>query len=64
MGLLHETKNFYKKGMMATCSAENSEEQKGCEFYEEASTRDRCMYLKFDEYCDCLKAQIDSEREK
>jgi len=64
MGILHENKNLCKKGMMSICSADNREEQEGCEFYEKSSIKDKCMYFVFDEYCDCLKAQIDSEKEK
>jgi len=51
--------NFCIAGIMSTCRAENTKEQKKCKFYEKASYENRCMYFIFDEYCDCLKAQDD-----
>jgi len=60
MGILHEEKSFCKKGTMSVCVAENWSEQKTCKYYEPATQANRCMYWIFDEYCDCLKAQIDN----
>ena len=55
--------NFCHVNLMSICKAKDCEERKGCEFYEKSSLRDDCMYFIFDEYCDCLKAQIDSRGE-
>ncbi len=52
--------SFCKKGMMSVCMAAGDTEQNGCEFYERSSLKNKCMYFIFDEYCDCLKAQIDA----
>lgn len=47
---------------MSTCEKEpNWEHQKECHFSERSSAGDFCMYCRFSEYCDCLKAQIDSK---
>lgn len=62
-GLLYEKKNFCHVNLMAVCTAKDSEEAKGCEFHELSSVINKCMYLKFNEYCDCLKAQIKSRGE-
>ena len=40
--------------MMSVCKAPEPEK---CKYYEKATYIDRCMYLLFDEYCGCLKAQ-------
>jgi len=61
MSLLCESKNLCKKGLMSVCSGENASEQKKCTYYEKATQETRCMFLKFDEYCDCLKAQMDAK---
>ena len=45
MGLLHENKNFCKKGMMSTCTAKDKEEQKSCTFYEKARFLDNVCTL-------------------
>lgn len=52
--------SFCKSGMMSVCMAASDTEQNGCEFYEKSRLRNKCMYFIFDEYCDCLKAQIDA----
>jgi len=63
MTLVSETMNFCKKGLMSVCTAKDKLEQEKCEFWESATrARGRCMYFIFDEYCDCLKAQIDTEK--
>ena len=44
-------------GMMHVCDeCDNPTNQEKCHFYEKATKANRCMYLKFDEFCDCLKA--------
>jgi len=44
-------------GLMHVCAeCENLINQEKCHFYEKATNANRCMYLKFDEFCDCLKA--------
>lgn len=51
-------KNYCKKERMSICTAEDPAQQEKCSFFEKSSYEQRCMYLIFDEYCDCLKAQI------
>lgn len=63
MGLLHEKKNFCKTNLMAVCTAKDNKEREGCEFYGKSSIKNKCMYFIFDEYCDCLKAQMKSKGE-
>ena len=46
---------------MSICTAEDPRQQERCRFFEKSSHEQRCMYLIFDEYCDCLKAQMKSE---
>jgi hypothetical protein len=53
-------KNYCKKEKMSICTAEDSTQQEKCSFFEKSSHEKRCMYLIFDEYCDCLKAQLHS----
>jgi hypothetical protein len=36
-------------------------EQKKCRHYDKARFLERCMYLRFDKYCDSLKAQNDRD---
>lgn len=44
------------KGMMYGCAKkEDPAEQKKCSYHEESKYHP-CMYLKFDEFCDCLDA--------
>ena len=58
-----EGQNLCKKGLMSVCSGENASEQEKCTYYEKATQENRCRFLKFDEYCDCLKAQMNGERQ-
>jgi len=51
-------KNYCKKERMSICTAKDSAQQEKCSFFEKSSYEQRCMYLIFDEYCDCLKAQM------
>jgi hypothetical protein len=55
------TVNFCKQEEMSICTADSRNQQAGCCFYEKSRFAERCMYYIFDEYCDCLKAQINSE---
>jgi len=48
----------YKDSMSYCVKMEESEEQQKCSYYEKASYFNRCMYLKYDEYCDCLNARL------
>ncbi len=57
-----DLKNYCHVNLMAVCTAKDSKEREGCDFYEKSSIRIKCMYLKFDEYCDCLKAQVDARK--
>jgi hypothetical protein len=52
--------NFCKSGQMSTCTAANQKEQTDCSFYEKSRHAERCMYFCFDEYCDCLGAQLNA----
>lgn len=47
-----------KEGMSVCAKKEELKEQEKCSYYEKASRFNRCMFLKFDEYCDCLDAQL------
>jgi hypothetical protein len=53
--------NYCKKEKMSICSAEDSKQQEKCSFFEKSSYEHRCMYFIFDEYCDCLAAQIQTK---
>ena len=61
MVMSHLEVNFCKQEEMSICTADNKNKQAGCSFYEKSRFAERCMYYIFDEYCDCLKAQINSE---
>jgi len=52
--------SFCKREMMSVCTAASDTEQNRCVFYKKSSLKNKCMYFIFDEYCDCLKAQIDA----
>lgn len=52
--------NFCKKDRMSICTAKDCRQQEKCSFFKKASHEQRCMYLIFDAYCDCLKAQAQS----
>jgi hypothetical protein len=54
--------NYCKKDKMSICTAEDSKQQERCSFFEKSSYEHRCMYFIFDEYCDCLNAQIQNNR--
>ena len=43
---------------MSVCTAEDAKQQKKCSFFVKSSYEHRCMHFIFDEYCDCLKAQM------
>lgn len=43
---------------MSTCTERrSSEKQRTCDFYIKATNEHRCMFLVFNEFCQCLKAQ-------
>jgi len=52
--------NFCKSEQISFCTAVGQREQSGCSFFEKSRSAERCMYFIFDEYCDCLKAQLNS----
>jgi hypothetical protein len=52
--------NLCRSEHISVCAAANQAEQKGCSFYERARSAERCMYFIFEEYCDCLKAQLNA----
>ena len=45
---------------MSICTADCQKQQTDCSFYEKSQHANRCMYFIFDEYCDSLKAQMNS----
>ena len=47
---------------MSVCTAENQKQQVACSYYEKSSFAERCMYFIFEEYCDCLTAQLNAQR--
>ena len=53
--------NYCKKGKMSICTAEDIKQQEKCRYFVKSSYEYRCMYFIFDEYCDCLKAQMQSK---
>ena len=60
--MLNERLCFCKRDIMSICTAATESEQKNCKFYKKSSFTDRCMYFMFDEYCDCLDAQIATQQ--
>jgi hypothetical protein len=52
--------NFCKSEHISSCTAADKKEQSDCSFYERSRSAERCMYFIFDEYCDCLRAQINA----
>ena len=53
--------NFCQKDTISVCTAKEGE-QEWCEFFKKSRFKNKCMYFIFDEYCDCLKAQMDNEK--
>ena len=53
--------SFCEKKMMSMCTADSDTRQKECCYYEKSCRTDKCMYFVFDEYCDCLKAQMNEQ---
>jgi hypothetical protein len=58
----HLTVNFCKQEQMSICTAETQKKQAGCSYYEKSQCAERCMYFIFDEYCDSLTAQMNSQQ--
>ena len=54
----HTEINLCKQQDMSICTADSRLQQENCNFYEKSINANRCMYYVFDEYCDCLKAQL------
>ena len=59
----HLAVNFCKQEQMSICTADTQKKQAGCSYYEKSQFAERCMYFIFDEYCDCLTAQINAKQE-
>lgn len=52
--------NHCKYNGLSYCDVENSpKDQTKCRHYKKSTYFPRCMFLVFDEYCDCLSAQKD-----
>jgi len=51
-----------RRDFMSICTATSESQQKNCIFYEKSTISDRCMHFMFDEYCDCLEAQIATQQ--
>lgn len=48
------------RGSISVCEqCDSPKNQQRCKYYEKATRFNQCMYLKFGEYCDNLKAQTD-----
>ena len=54
--------SYCKSELMSICTACSNEQQKLCLFYQKASLADRCMYRVFNEYCDCIDAQKQAQK--
>ena len=54
---------FCKRETISVCTACGVAEQKKCRYYQKSSYSDKCMYLIFDKYCDCLEAQMNTEKQ-
>ena len=52
--------NYCRPEQISTCTAAGPKEQVGCSFYEKSGHVERCMYFIFNEYCDCLQAQLNA----
>ena len=50
--------NFCKSEIMSVCTAESNKEQQGCIFFDKSKNASRCMHFVFNEFCDCLNAQL------
>ena len=50
--------NFCKSEMMSVCRADSKKQQQDCIFYEKSNSESRCMYFVFNEFCDCINAQL------
>jgi hypothetical protein len=53
-----EKLSFCKRDMMSICTAAGEGEQRKCKFYKKSSFTDKCMHFMFDEFCDCVEAQV------
>ena len=60
IAMAHPGNNFCRQEEMSVCTADCQKQQTNCSFYEKSQHADRCMYYIFDEFCDSLKAQINS----
>ena len=60
IAMAHPGTNFCRQEEMSVCTADCQKQQTSCSFYEKSQNADRCMYFIFDEFCDSLKAQINS----
>ncbi len=54
---------FCKKDIISVCTAKNVNKQKKCRYYQKSSHSDKCMYLTFDTFCDCLEAQMNNKEQ-
>jgi hypothetical protein len=50
--------SYCKQEVMSVCAADSENQRKTCRFYEKSNASTRCMYYVFEEYCDCLQAQV------
>jgi hypothetical protein len=64
MIMSHLAVNFCKRERMSICTAENQKQQCGCSYYEKSRFAERCMYFIFEEFCDCLTAQMNAKELK
>ena len=62
MEVQNEKLCFCKIDIVSICTAASESEQKKCKFYKKSSFSDKCRYFMFDEYCDCLEAQVATQQ--
>lgn len=56
-------KNHCIPGHPSTCGAgQKWSGHSSCKYSKKATFASRCMFFKFDEFCDCLNAQLENEK--
>ena len=55
---------YCKKDIMSICSAPGLKHQRDCRFYVKSTYNSRCMFYRFDAFCDSLDAQVNVAREE
>ena len=55
--------SYCKKDIMSVCTAVSVSQQKNCRYFSKSTYKRGCMYYRFDEFCDCIDAQINIVQE-